>query len=352
MSLRLLVARKAAYSNNIYIERTLPSSGDIVAKIGVSVEPFTKLGMTKISYGVMPVPNGLQFKKDKNIGSYFYNGEVIGTSSSGNLIAPFDGYLVSEKDKLVFRQDQRDYWLLSGVWGEVAGIVDKKSILLKTQTLDLHLAACTDNSFAGELIVFPNPSPILEMQYLEKFTKNVFGKIIYTGNYASINLLKKAISMGVGGVLAGGADKYGFDLAKKSNLFLGVFSGHGNIPTPPFIFNALKDISNRFIFVQGERELIRVPVPQKFDVNLVRKNKPRTFLKVPKKGMIVQVFEKPYFGWVGTIEDVQKEKIYVKLDDAEKVIEVTFPNLISLDFESDLEEFLHLQSKEKSYDSL
>lgn len=321
--------RKIMKKNNVFIERILPKEGEINIKKGTKVEPFTKLGITKVAYGSLPIKGNLKLEGKKRMGDFFYTGDTIGRVGGKKVIAPFDGRIQKIDNKVVYEQEERDFWLLAGVWGEVVGMEKGKSVLLKSQTIDLHFAACTRMSYAGELIVFPNPSKLLELQYLEKFSKDSFGKIIYLGDHVDVEAVEKAVNLGVAGLIAGSADRQAFSLAKSNNMFLGIFSGFGNIPTPKPIYEFLKDISNRFVFLQGSRGVVRVPNPKPFMPD--EETTGGMFSEI-REGLTVQVLEPPFLGFVGVVERIEEgEKIFVKLYGEKKLIEVKIPNILALE---------------------
>lgn len=321
------VIKKIIKSNNVLMERSLPGPGRLNVKVGDKVEPFTKLGMSKISYKVMRIGAMSELIIGKSWKEFFYAGEKIGTINSKSIIAPFDGYLVIENDDYYLKEEEKSYWLLSGVWGSVVNILEEKSVLLKGQMTDIHFSACSSHALSGELVVFPNPSDILEMQYLEKFEKYAFGKIIYVGNLANSEILEKASKMGIAGIIAGGADKSVFITAKKNKIFLGLFSAFGNAPTPKFIFDVLKEVSNRYVFIQGEKNLLRIPMPESFKTT---KKKP-SVLRQLKKEMIVVVLQDPYFGWMGIVDSIKGSSIFIKLSDNGEVVETSIPNILILE---------------------
>ncbi len=329
---------KMIYKSEIFVERCLPIEGTIVVKVGDTVEPVTRLGMTKVSYGVMNMPTSLKLAKGKLEDGYFYEGEKIGSVGTRHVIAPFNGYLSKgSSGAFALKQEQRDYWLLSGVWGVIADYVDKRSALIKTQALDIPLVACTHGNAAGELIVFPNPADFLTIHYLEKFAGDVSGKIIYTGDFVTSALVTRAKELNVGGIIAGSTDKSTFILAKKQGIFLGIISAFGRTPTPPFIFDVLKQVSNRFVFVSSSMALLRLPVAAReatTETSKVNSNPQGLYLSELLPGKNVQVFEKPYYGWTGTIDSVQGDQIYVKLHDVSDLFKVSIPNVIVIDYDS------------------
>jgi hypothetical protein len=314
-------------SNDVLVERALPGTGNLTAKVGDRVEPFTKLGMAKVSYGSMDIDSKLKLERRKIEGGFFYTGEKIGKVGSNAVIAPFDGTLLKEEGHYTLKQEQRDFWLLSGVWGEVKKVQNNESVLIKTQTTDFSLPICTPGSRAGELIVFPNPSELLEMQYIEKFAKDIFGKLIYVGNFAKQEALAKAHELGASGMLAGSVDRAGYNFAKQNGMFLGVFSGFGRIPTPKFMFDILKEVSNRYIFVQGERKLVRIPAPEPQYIE----NESKGVVATLEEGSMVQVFESPHFGWIGRVSAITKREVHVVFEDDKSEIKVKYPNLIAVE---------------------
>ena len=328
------VVKKAIHIKNLNIERTLPINGTVTSKKGDIVEPFTKLGMAKFSYGVMNVDLNLKLAKGKNDNSYFYEGEKVGKVNGQSVYSPFNGSLFKQEDKYVLKQEERDFWLLAGVWGQVQNVVENRSVLIKSQSLDLSLAISTDFSYSGEFVVFPNPSELLELQYMEKFARDVFGKIIYAGDYASYELISRAVELGALGILAGSADRRGFVLAKQNEMFLGVFTCFGYTATPKPIYDRLKEISNRYVFVQAglpaQAGILRIPVPG--DFMLTKLIKDAGNFEELERGMVVSVLQAPYFGYSGQVTEIQGDEIYVKIfDSEEESIMVKYPNLIILD---------------------
>ena len=125
------IVKKLTENNEVFIERALPKKGQLDAPTGSQVEPFTKLGMSKVSYGSLPIGSSLRISKGKKVGTYFYTGDTIGRLGKDKIVAPFDGYLDKIPNGYMYRQEERDYWLLAGVWGDIVDVVDNYSVLLK-----------------------------------------------------------------------------------------------------------------------------------------------------------------------------------------------------------------------------
>ncbi len=319
--------KKKRFSVNIFVERSLPLNGTLNVKPGDTVDPVTRLGMTKISTGVSYVPLNMKLAKGKFESGYFYFGEVIGRAGSKKVIAPFDGYISKSQNGYILTQEPKEHWLLSGVWGVVEKRSENGSVLIKTQAIDFNMAVCSSKFVTGELVVFPNPSDVLQLQYLQNFAKDVFGKIIYLGNFATFESVEKAAELGVAGLLAGSAEKQTFDFAKEKGICLGLFNGFGKLETPEIIYAYIKEVSSRFVFMMGEKNIFRIPIPQQDAINTQDTNT----LVEPAVGMQVQVFQKPYYTHVGQITDVQSDSIYVKLIQAEQPVQIKLPNLVAIE---------------------
>jgi hypothetical protein len=327
----LPVINRVKLNNNLLVERALPSKGTVSVVAGTQVEPFTKLGISKAVHVEMSIDKSLRLPKHKKEGGYYYEGEKIGTLNLSRVVAPYNGILSRIDDGYMFTQEERDYWLLSGVWGEVVDIVSERSVLINTQTADLSFAACNKLNLSGELVVFPNPTDYLIGEYLENFAKNVSGKIIYVGDFLNESVFNRALELGVAGLLAGGAEKSVMLEAKKRGVFLGLFTGFGQPKVPPGVFDVIKDISSRYVFIHGDEGILRIPVPQKFNQTEIKKTAGKNAFRYVKKGLQVMVLQKPYFGWVAVVDSVSESSIFVKFPEKPETIEVKISNVLSLE---------------------
>ncbi len=260
--------QKVSYRNNILIERSLNSRGIITVASGTELKPYTELGQTSSAI------------------------------------------------------------LLSGVWGTVEDVVDEYSVLIKSSFVDLHLAVATIAYTEGELIVFPNPSDLIQRQYLDKYAYSLGGKIIYTGNNLTLNIAELARSYKVAGILAGGCVRSTFEYARDNNLFLGLFTGFGNCRTPDTVFDVLNDVATRRVFVSGEERFVRVPVPELFFPD--KSQEESEIFKEVIDGLRVFVLQTPYFGSTGHVISVGKLGAVVKLSSTGEIVEVPMPNMLAL----------------------
>jgi hypothetical protein len=318
--------RKLTNSRDIFIERALPADGNLFVKVGADVKPYTVVGECSASCGKFVLP--ANFVPTKTRKSFYTAGQVIGKVGKKQIAAPYSGTLEKAAAKPEFHEVETHVNLLAGVWGTVSGLVENRSILIKTQTIDLHLAVCTNHFVVGELMVLPNSSEFARLDYIAKFVKNPVGKILYVGNNASMNTIAYALSLGVGAVLAGGCEKSVLDFAKNTALGLGIINCFGDTETPIDIFKLLNTVSPRLAFFDGERGLLRIPCKES---ELTKTNDAtKQLIYEVKAGDTVQVLQKPYMCKIGIVDRVGETSIFVRfgVDENEKAasVEIVQPN--------------------------
>lgn len=327
MDLYIPVYKKLQYSSEVLLERALPTKGELVVKKGDKVVPFTKLGHAKISKEAFLLNPKIRLAKPLSERTFVYEAEKIGSVHFSKVLAPYSGFITEKNGIYTFHQEKKDTWLLSGVWGEVAEVVGNIAVKIKTQTVDINFVAYSQKVLMGELIVFPNPKEGDDLDYLEKFSTNVRGKILYVGHHISPEFYEKSVELDVAGVIAGSADRKLYSYSKSQTTALCITTGFGRFETPKYIFDFLKTISNRHVFLDGHKGYLRVPVPPE---NNFKEVPSESTLRLVDAGLSVLIFDKQHFGQTGTVEKVQDEIIYVKLNRSQELVEAKVPNIFAL----------------------
>jgi len=323
------IIRKLIDNKKCFIERVLPVEGVLSVETGISVEPFDRLGECKFSQNRIVFPKGFKPSNFKTKKRFYYTGSLLGKAGKQKFIAPCDGSLeVGNDKKYIFQEAEKRYPLLAGLWGIVKSIQKNKSVLIETQTKDLLMAACTEEFVSGELVVFPNPTDILKKYYLENFAKGIKGKIIYIGDCVGTDVVKKAFEMEASAVLAGSTDVETFNFAKSNNFAFGLISGFGNIKTPDFVYKYLSAVSYRYVFFEGEKNILRVPVRPE-DIKPSKEVLP--LVKEVSVGMSVLVLQEPHFGLVTAVDSVSKSSIFVRFGAEKNSIEIKRPNFFLIE---------------------
>jgi len=323
------IIKKIIYKDDVLIERALPNEGHINVSVGDSIEPSDKLGTCKVVYEMVELGERFTPNQRDDGSNYYANESLVGSQGRSKFHAPFGGFLEKNVQGYIFKSEERDYWLLPGVWGVVKDISQNRSVLLSTQTVDVHIPVACGGITSGELIVFPNPSEMLTVQYFNNYIKSAGGKIVYVGNNVSMDLIKTAHDLKIKSILAGSANKDVYDFAGEKGISLGLFVGFGNINTPDSIYNFINEITNRYVFFYTHKNTLQVPVPS--DGGFEKNKKPKKILKYLKKGLTVQVLNSENFGQTGMVDRVSKSGIFVKLHENNEVIQVRPPNLLIIE---------------------
>lgn len=331
------VSRKIIDNKKCFIERVFPVEGVWEVKIGDFVEPFSRLGSCVFSQNKMMLPLDFKPHNVKGTEKFFYVDTLLGKSKKEKIFAPYDGTLRELGDrKFIYEENPRKYFLLSGVWGTVRSLHDRSSALIETQSKDISFAYSTEFHSSGELVVFPNPSDILKKSYLENFVKGIKGKIIYIGDRVGLEVVKRAFELGASAVVAGSSHTDVYNFANKNGFSFGVFSGFGNIKTPEDIYKYLSSVSYRYVFFEGAKNILRVPVREE-DIKTSNKKEAidasinPDYVKNVEPGMRVQVLQRPYFGWFGVIDRVSESSIFVRLGSDERTVEIRLPNFLIIE---------------------
>jgi hypothetical protein len=320
------IIRKIVQKERCLIERVLPTEGIISVETGTLVEPFNHLGECRFSQNRIEFAKGFKpedFRTDKR---FYYSESLLGRIGREKIVAPFDGNMeIDSRKRYVFSENEKKYPLLAGVWGIVKSIYKNKSVLLETQVKDLLLATCTESHASGELVVFPNPTDILKKSYLENFAKGIKGKVIYIGDFVGLDILQKAYDMQASAVLVGSSHSDTFVFAKEKNFAFGIISGFGNIKTPESVYKYLSSISYRYVFFNGDQNILRIPIKPE---DISKDEGPKPLLKQIEVGMTAQVLQDPYFGWVGEVDRTSESSIFVRFGIDKNPVEIRSPNFL------------------------
>ena len=320
------VVKKITENRKCFIERVFPVGGVWGVKEGDFVEPFNSLGDCRFSQNKLSLPDGFKPVDLKTPSKFYYVDTLLGKAKNEKIFAPYDGTLKEiEGGGFVFEENERKYVLLSGVWGNVKSFYENMSALIETQTKDILLASSTKFHASGELVVFPNPSDVLKTSYLENFVKGIKGKIVYIGAYVSVDVVKRAYELEASALLVGSAHNEVFDFAKEHNFPIGIFCGFGRLKTSEEIYKFLSSVSYRYVFFEGENNLLRIPVRVE-DLNPEKEVSENAVFKNIEQGMTVQILQDPHFGQTGVVDTVGESSIFVRFSVDNIIAEVRYPN--------------------------
>lgn len=321
------VYKNIIYHDEVFIERCLPNKGKILVNEGEEVFSYTKIGFSKNSAHELLIPKNLVFNSKLKNRKFVKSGDLLAKKENNYLFAPFDGYLEDREGSRILIKHQEDYWLISGISGLVSKIIPSKSCLIKSSGFTLKFFETSISQVEGELRVLPNPSELIEIDFMQRYIKNGVGVIVYTGDFLRKSLLDKAIEIGCEGVICGSCDRETLLYAKKNNFFVGVLSGFGRIPTHSKVFNLLKNLDTKYsVSRESSKEIF-------ISSSNFLKNKETligTSFVFPKKGLDVVCLEYPYFGWEGEILKIESGFVNVKIKKINEEIKLKISDIVAL----------------------
>lgn len=314
--------RNITYLENIFIERALPSKGKILLNINENVSSYTKVGFSKNSIRELLIPSDFKIAKNSFQQKNYKTGDLVAYGKNKYLFAPFDGYLENRGSSYVLVKDPEDYWLISGVYGQIKNAIPSRSVLIKTSGFELKFVATSTSYCEGVLEVLPNPSELIEIEYMEKYIKNGLGKIVYTGDFLRKEMLLKAIEVGCEGLITSSCDRETLKVAKENNFFVGVLSGFGRIPVREKVWKFLKTFKSKYAIVREGSNGLFI---SELDAGYKNEN-PYVNLKI---GLPVIVLDYPYYGWEGVVTGIEHESVRVKILKLDESVTTHYSNLIS-----------------------
>ena len=317
------VYKNISFQDEFYIERSLPNKGKILVNEGDSVSSYTKIGYSKNINRELIIPSNFKINNKLIGNNSIKSGDLVAYLDNSYIFAPFDGYIETSGKSRALVKYQEDYWNLSGVTGKIHKVVPSRSCLIKTSGYLIKFFEVSKPEVEGELVILPNPSELIENDFMDRYIKDGLGKIVYTGDYLRKSMLQKAMDIGCEGVIAGSCDRETLLWAKENNFFVGLLSGFGRIPTVNKLFNLIKNFDSKYMLVREGSSAMFVSSTEK-----------KNFLQRPfetvKEGLSVICLTHPYFGWEGVVSSVASDKVSVKILKNNEVVKTSYSNLIAL----------------------
>jgi hypothetical protein len=201
--------------------------------------------------------------------------------------------------------------LTAGVGGEVVKLMPGKAVLIQTAAVTICGVAGRGEDSEGDVRISAGYDEPIR---LEKINSDCAGGLLVGGYVSKLEVFKKAGAVGVRGIVCGGTDFAAFD---KINLPTLVIEGFGRPPLNRRVFDFLKEVEGRHVFLSPEhRELL---VAYRRDGEIVGQEVTEPFAEV-KVGIAVQVFAGKNFGRIGKVKKVVEDMVEVDLDGDEIIV--------------------------------
>ena len=343
-------------------ERKLPLSGEILVRQGELVEAETVVAKAELPGNVQLVnvannlsitPQDIHSYMLKQQGESVAQDEVIASTKGifglfkSQSRSPADGVIESISEitgQITIREKPIPVEIDAYADGRVVEILPAEGVLVETHASFIQGIFGIGGEEIGDLaIAVDGPDDILTAALIDqKFS----GKIIVGGSKVTSDALKKAIDLGVKGVIAGGIDDsdvrdfLGYELgvaitgSEELGITLIITEGFGQIRMANQTFELLTKRTGMKTSINGATQIragvVRpeIVIPIEEDVSVEAIDDESGFLDI---GTFVRVIREPHFGELGRVTDLPVELqsleteakvrvLEVELEDSQKVI--------------------------------
>jgi hypothetical protein len=321
-------------SANRQIERTrrLPIKGDILVKVGDSVEPLTIVARAYLPGIMQPVkvsnilgiePSDLEPALKIKIGDTVAVGDILAQSKglfgwfSADAKSPIAGVvetISSVSGNVGVRQPPIPIDLLAYINGKISSVIEGEGVVVSTAGALIQGIFGFGGERTGEiLVVSKGPSDVLTDSMIDP---SMAGKIVVGGSNLTGAALRKADQIGVAGIVAGGLvdkdmiDFLGYDIGvaitghEKVNTTVVITEGFGTIAMAQRTFDLLKSLDGKAASINGATQIragvIRpeIVVPGDSEAALVPSDNDSFALSVDTP---IRIIREPYFGELATV---------------------------------------------------
>ncbi len=307
--------RPRVFENRLaHIRRSLLGEGKLLVVKNQEVVPQDILGSFHLSSGFSTVKlaqrlgiaprDGLKYLV-RPVGSSIFKGELLaakkGLFGQKVVVAPTDGIIeeyFSDRGELRMKFLPKNVQLTSGVFGIIDDVSPKTGeVLIRTVVTEVFGIVGSGKQRGGILQILRGGNLTGSTAITAQMSQHVLvtGSLIYSG------ALKKAIKIGVNGVITGGINAADYlsiagsldpakNLGSEIGLSLIVAEGFGPIPIGDDISNQLKNHEGRFVFINGNEGRLLLPSGSSDSILLLRKSA-LPITKSPSKSAEVQMGE-------------------------------------------------------------
>jgi hypothetical protein len=335
-------------------ERVLPIEGEVLVKVGDKVDFHTTLAHTEIpgdaeilnvceTLGVDPgAVFDYMLKKE---GEQFEEGEILAKYTAfwglvkNYVYAPFSGIIESVSGltgQVIIRQNNIALEVDSYIRGKVVEIIPSKGAVVETQAAFIQGIFGFGGENHGEItIAVSSPSELLKEDNIKAEHK---GKIIIGGSGVTSAAYKKALEIGVKGIVVGGmnvedligilGEDIGVAITGEEDVKITVIAteGFGALPMSDRTFNLFKDVEGKMSAINGATQIragvlrpeIIVPYDEGESITLSGER----FSDGMAQGSLVRIIRAPYFGEIAKVAGLPVNLQTVQSGSKVRVIEV------------------------------
>ncbi len=350
---------KVTGSQLVEKRRILPLKGEVVVKVGDEVVPDDVVARTHLPGNVVPLnvankvgipPEDIDMIMVKKVGDPIAEGEVIAEKKafikwfSSSCTATIDGTLESISQvtgQVLQRGHPIPVEVKAYLKGTVTEIIPNEGVVVACMGAFMQGIFGIGGESSGEIkVVTPDNATVLSEKLI---TADLAGKVAVGGSLVTANALKKAVEVGVKGIVVGGfgdrdlRDFLGYDIgvaitgSEDLGITLVISEGFGQISMAQRTFDLFKAHEGKMACINGATQIragvIRpeVVVPLSSDVTDVAAAT-AAGMQGLAIGSPVRVIRHPYFGHLGQVTDLPSPLQVLESESKARVLEVEFPD--------------------------
>ncbi len=338
-------------------KRILPLKGDVLVKVGDKVEPDTVVARTLLPGAVEPVnvanilgvpPEDVEHQMLKKEGEKVVENEVIAKSKSffglftSECKAKTEGTIESISSitgQVLIRGNPQPVEIKAYLKGEVVEVYPEEGVAVSTWGSFIQGIFGIGGETHGKLkMVCKDNTEVLTDKHINKDCQ---GYVLVGGSLVTASAIKKAISVGAKGVVAGGfsdrdlRDFLGYDLgvaitgSEDLGITLVITEGFGQINMAENTFGLFKSKEGKEACINGATQIragvIRPEVVVPFEGDVHAEIKEEEFENVGlETGRQIRVIREPHFGKLGKVVNLPPQLQKLESESSARVLEVEF----------------------------
>lgn len=334
-------------------ERILPIEGELLVEVGDQVDYNTIVARTALPgdaemlnvTDILGLDPGDVFDKTlKKVGDSIKEGELLAQHIAfwglvkNYVYAPFDGKVESISGltgQVIVRQHDIPIEINAYITGKVVEAIPKRGAVIETKAAFIQGIFGFGGENHGEIsVVVESPESVLNDNLITAEHK---GKIIVGGSTVTSAAYKKALELGIKGIVVGGLDvedlieilgeDIGVAITGEENINITVIAteGFGNIPISERTFNLLKQFEGKMSAINGATQIRagvlrpEIIIPYETVEEISQED---TFSGGMVQDSLVRIIRSPYFGEIAKVVSLPIELQRLESGSMVRVVEI------------------------------
>jgi hypothetical protein len=204
----------------------------------------------------------------------------------------------------------------AGVHGRVGRIYPER---MGRRVVDLEVAGyvshpffCIGESVSGELFIIKEGNSLYRPGDVDGRCK---GKIVVAGRSLSVALYESLAEYGARGIIVGGMPKTEKETLSEPSIPIFISEGWGIIPINSVLLQVLQEYEGDHVYIDEDNsKLVIAPSDPAKEIGREKGGFfPRVSVIKLEKGMDVQIWDMPYWGYSGKVLDILEDESLVKV---------------------------------------